>query len=91
MSELIKELKINNQRIYDAGYNSGKQAEYDAFWDAFQDNGKPTSYSRAFSANWRSLDLFKPKYDIIATEAYMIFNAFPLEIDLPLFSANWIF
>ena len=43
----------NMPKVYDSAYNQGfkkgieqgKQAEYDEFWDAYQDNGNRTSYS----------------------------------------------
>lgn len=60
----LKELISLQREIYDAGYNkakeeapaggydegfeAGKQAEYGAFWDAFQQNGNRTNYRRAF-------------------------------------------
>lgn len=34
---------------YDEGYADGQQAEYDAFWDAYQQNGNRTDYFRAFA------------------------------------------
>jgi hypothetical protein len=49
---------------YDRAYAAGKQAEYDAFWDAYQDNGKRTSYNYAFYHSAWDDNLFKPKYDI---------------------------
>lgn len=48
-------------------YEAGKQAEYDAFWDNYQHNGKGSIsvYGSAFFGNgWNSVT-FKPKYDII--------------------------
>lgn len=50
---------------YNEGYAAGVKSEYDRFWDAFQDNGARTSYSRAFKG-WRQ-DCFKPKYDLVPT------------------------
>lgn len=47
---------------YDKGYADGKQAEYDAFWDAFQDNGKRTNYHYAF--RYWDENILRPKYDI---------------------------
>ena len=65
---------------YDLGVADGKQAEYDAFWDAFQDNGNLTAYQRVFNGgNWNE-ETFKPKYDIkpvgnnAATYAFRGFN-----------------
>lgn len=45
-------------------YNAGKQAEYDAFWDEYQQNGNRNSYNNAFyNLGWND-KTFKPKYDI---------------------------
>lgn len=46
------------------GYESGKQAEYDAFWDAYQQNGNRTNYNMAFGGVGWTDETFKPKYPI---------------------------
>lgn len=51
--------------IADAVYEKGKQAEYDRFWDAFQQNGQLTSYVYGFAGQGWKDDIFKPKYPII--------------------------
>lgn len=62
---------------YQTGFEAGKQAEYDAFWNAFQTNGTRTAYNYAFYS-WHS-DCFKPKYDIKPTAAnYMFYDCFIL-------------
>ena len=58
ISEKLQIIADNTQKVYDAG----KQAEYDAFWDTFQNNGARTSYSYTFTS-WRN-DCYKPKYPI---------------------------
>lgn len=46
-------------------YAEGRQAEYDAFWDVFQNNGNPTNYYYKFSyAGWTD-ENFNPKYPIV--------------------------
>ena len=85
----------NEQRVYDAGYekgkqeggdtetaysqgfDAGKQAEYDEFWDAFQPNkGAAQSYEYAFcGSRWNDIT-FKPKYDIVFALGYSGMNAF---------------
>ncbi len=46
-------------------YEAGKTAEWNAFWDAFQDNGNRRKYGYAFyGTTWNDIT-FKPKYDII--------------------------
>lgn len=49
----------------DAVYDKGKQAEYDAFWDAVQQNGDRTDYARAF-LYWGS-EYIRPKYKVVPT------------------------
>jgi hypothetical protein len=60
-------------RRRDHGYSEGEQAEYDRFWDAFQDSGNRTNYSCAFSGIGWTKDSFHPKYDIIASNFYQAF------------------
>ena len=50
---------------YQQGLVDGKQAEYDAFWDAYQAYGSRTDYSYAFY-NWKD-ELFNPKYKFVKT------------------------
>ena len=47
------------------GYAKGKQANYDVFWDSFQQNGKRTAYAYGFRY-WNG-ECFRPKYDIVPT------------------------
>lgn len=52
----------------------GKQAEYDRFWDAFQENGNRTSYDYGFyRAVWNDAN-FYPKYDIRPVNATSMFQ-----------------
>ena len=54
---------IRAKNDYDEVYASGKKAEYDRFWDAYQDYGNRVQYPYAFY-NWGDEE-FKPKYPII--------------------------
>ena len=65
--ESMNTIETNNQRIYDAGYDSGKQAEYDAFWDGLLDYGTRINYN--YFLNGKEMDWFKPKYDIKPRDA----------------------
>lgn len=47
---------------------------YDFFWDTYQDNGAKTDYSNRFSGRGWTNETFKPKYDVITTNAYMLFR-----------------
>lgn len=58
---------------YDEGYEAGKKAEYDAFWDAHQANGTRTNYANTFAC-W-ALENIYPKYDMKPTTTYMMFRA----------------
>lgn len=54
-------------------YEAGQKAEYDRFWDLFQQNGNRTSYNYAFSTGGWTDENFKPKYDIIASSGDRLF------------------
>ena len=43
-------------------YQAGVTAEYDRFWDAYQENGKKTDYRFAFAGPSWTDETFKPKY-----------------------------
>lgn len=59
---------------YDAVYDAGKQAEYNRFWDAYQDNGNRTLYQYAFSYLGWNDTTYKPKYAIAPTNAANMFR-----------------
>lgn len=59
--------------VYDVGYAVGEQNAYDAFWDAYQQNGERTNYTQGFSGYGWTDETFKPKYPIIANEARYMF------------------
>lgn len=68
---------------YDKGYESGvadgKKAEYDAFWDMFQENGNRTDYRYAFAYTQWTEEMFKLKYPIkIVGEGACAFYEFPV-------------
>ncbi len=71
--------RISN--VYNKGVLDGIQAEYDRFWDNFQDYGSRTNYFYAF-ANW-SLEEFTPKYDIAPVNLEGIFMMSNMAVDLP--------
>lgn len=58
----LKQNKARAKQDYDEVYEAGKQAEYDAFWDNFQENGTRTHYPHGFS--WWDGKAFNPKYPI---------------------------
>jgi hypothetical protein len=60
----IAEKIMRAKADYDAVYEAGKQAENDAFWDNYQENGNRTNYSYAFAGTGWTDEQFKPKYKI---------------------------
>ncbi len=66
-------------QAYDVGHTYGKaegmQAEYDRFWDAFQQNGSRVSYACGFGGEGWTDATFNPKYDMQPTDAYMMFRS----------------
>lgn len=61
---MIKQNVERAKADLDEVYAAGKQAQYDAFWDALQENGKRTAYNRGFSGTSWNDKTFFPKYDI---------------------------
>ena len=57
------------------GIEQGKQAEYDRFWDAYQQNGTLTNYERCFAGRGWTAENFKPKYDIVPVTITQMFSA----------------
>lgn len=53
------------EAVYQQGIADGRQAEYDLFWDVYQQNGQRTKYSYAFAYDGWTDETFKPKYDIV--------------------------
>lgn len=56
---------------YDEVYEAGKKAEWNEFWDEFQQKGNRVAYNSAFLL-WTD-KLFYPKYDIRPTNAVQAF------------------
>ena len=55
------------------GIEDGRQAQYDEFWDAYQNNGTKTNYQYAFCGGSWDARTFKPKYLIKPTDAMYMF------------------
>lgn len=49
---------------YSQGFEDGKQAEYDAFWDIYQSNGERKHYANAFYNKYWNDETYNPKYDM---------------------------
>ncbi len=63
IAQKLTEIAENVPKVFEAG----KKAEYDTFWDSFQQNGNRRQYINGFYSSckcWSKAN-FKPKYDII--------------------------
>lgn len=72
MAEAISDISGGGDR-YDEGVAAGKKAEYDRFWDAYQQNGERTDYKRAFNGTGWTEDNFFPKYSLAPIDATDMF------------------
>lgn len=59
---------------YQDGFDAGKQAEYDRFWDMYQDGGNRTDYQMAFAGKGWNASTIKPRYDIRPTACFEMFR-----------------
>lgn len=64
IAEKLTTIAENEQKVFD----SGKQAEYDKFWDGYQENGNRTDYQYAFTGKYWNNETFTPKYDIVSSD-----------------------
>ena len=84
LAEKLQLIAENEQRVFDAGVEQGKQAEYDAFWHMILNNGKRTDFEYAFAywgaeyirppmkivpSNSRSIGMFKDNNSLKKVEA----------------------
>jgi hypothetical protein len=89
IAEKLKKIAENERKVYEKGVSEGfaegeingieigKQAEYDAFWDAYQYyHGAPQNYQYAFCNGGWNDETFKPKYDIVMSLGYSGTTAF---------------
>lgn len=86
ISEKLQIIAENELKVYEAGYAKGKAEGGDGndkFWDIYQDYGKRTNYSNGFAGAGWTTEILKPKYNIIPTDAYMLFRNSNVEGNLP--------
>ena len=80
VADKLKAIAENTLKVYDAG----KKAEYDHFWDTFQQNGERANYDSAFYG-FRNSEIFYPKYDIIPVgNAQRMMQYFGISDDEPI-------
>lgn len=70
IADKLTTIAANEQKVYEAG----KQAEYDAFWDNFQENGNRGNYIDGFAGRGWTDETFRPKYNIQPTNAGYMFR-----------------
>jgi hypothetical protein len=73
LTDKLTTIAENEEKVFEAG----RKAEYDFFWDNFQDNGNRTLYNYGFASHfgWNEENL-KPKYNVVPKEANYIFYGF---------------
>jgi len=63
IADKLTQIAANTPLIYDKGIEDGKDEEYNAFWDSFQQNGTRENYRYTFGEGWTDAT-FKPKYKL---------------------------
>lgn len=73
IGEKLKKIAENEPKVYEAGREAGKKAEYDEFWDSI--NTQNVALAFGFAGNSWNDTTFKPKKDIILVRNSMgLFN-----------------
>lgn len=89
IADKLQAIADNTQRVFDAGYlegqeaggysegfDAGKKAQHDAFWDAYQMGGNRTNYNGAFYGDGWNEQSFRPKHNIKPSRADYMFKTF---------------
>lgn len=78
IAEKLTIIAENQRDVYNAGFTAGQAqgggGDDSAFWDLYQENGNRRDYQNAFSGRGWTEETFTPKYDIIVSNAYMLFR-----------------
>lgn len=82
IAEKLTTIAENVEKVYSHGVEQGKQAEYDKFWDNYQNNGTRRDYHYAFAGEGWTSELFFPKYDINPYQFIYTFARTRMNIDL---------
>ena len=72
--EKLTTIAENMPKVFENGKRDGRREEYDAFWDSYQENGNRVRYQQGFSGNGWNNNTFRPKYNLVAKQAYMMFR-----------------
>lgn len=65
-----QEVGGDTSAAYEQGVTDGKQAEYDRFWDSYQQNGSRANYCYAFAGPCWTKETLKLKYPIKIVDTY---------------------
>lgn len=68
-AEKLTKIAENVPKVYEAG----QIAEYDRFWDIYQENGLRKNYNYFGAGSGWTEENFKPKYPVVTNYAYMMF------------------
>ena len=77
VANFVEPKKIKSGELADTidlVYSTGKETEYNHFWDVYQQNGSLTVYDCAFAGRGWTDETFNPKYKAMPTSAYMMFR-----------------
>lgn len=72
IADKLVQIEENVEKVY----NAGKKAEYDAFWDAFQNYGNQINGKYIYAGRGWTVDTFKPKYSVAYESSTNIFQEF---------------
>lgn len=81
ISEKLTTIVQNEEKVFKAG----KKAQYDEFWDNFQNNGNRTNYTSGFYGVAWNEKTFNPKYSIVpsnGTDMFRFFNQRGTPVDI---------
>lgn len=74
IADKLQTISENVPKVYESGIEQGQQAEYDKFWDSYQNYGNLTNYQNVFGgAGWKDGN-FKPKYTPNIKAAALMFR-----------------
>lgn len=76
IAALCKEIAEKIPHVKRKGYDAGKQAAYDTFWDAFQNNGSRRVYTHAFANPYWNDTAYNPKYPIKVSQPHYAASLF---------------
>ena len=97
IEEKLVKIAENTPRVYEAGVEQGKQAEREAWWDAFTQNGTRTDFRTAINGPWWDDTTYNPTRVLAPVDGYQMFKDSKIknrkiEVDLSnCTDATWMF